>query len=617
MLQFTAFFAVVSAVCIYTRRRFERVLAPAVCALMLLLTLLAMPRRLLWIDCVAIAALAMVLGLFVYALLLRKLTLRELGMRIVSYVLTPGLLCFAGIVTLYAYTCQPMTVSWRDDLAYWALQPKSLWIYNGFLNGAHHLNPTFGTYTPGIQLLQWWTMHALGEWSEPVLYATLFSCYAVFLLPFLERMCWKRAWLFPLAAAVLVTLPVWANSTCYTALSVDTVLASCFAYTLVRIYDLSRRDGLGLCSVAMGLCGLILIKQIGCMFALLAIAMMITLGRCRAQSRLRVMLCWFAPLVTLAFWIGFCHLEGLGGMHTDNLAHMLGQMFSGTYIPPASADGVADAIGHAFLNAYTGEMNDMTRGPVQIPLLLRCALPIALLLPFCSNPEKRRTAIMMAISTMVYILIQYASFFTVFYWETDVYTHAFRDKMILLMERYMTPILLGFTVLAIHILIEEAVRQPRALRPPACIAVLSAFIALGTNWSAMAECLIPQRYIQHDRAIGAEATAMMDHDWAESLLDVPDACVLVGLDVNSDFIKELRYAFAPTRFELPTEQLEDTQALCAFIKEKRITHVICFDNAHLLYAPMCELAEDGEVYPWTVYETIWDAAGRLLLLPFY
>ena len=79
----------------------------------------------------------------------------------------------------------------------------------------------------------------------------------------------------------------------------------------------------------------------------------------------------------------------------------------------------------------------------------------------------------------------------------------------------------------------------------------------------------------------------------------------------------MRYAFAPTRFELPTPQLEDAQALRAFLREKRVTHVICFDDVHLLFAPMRELAEDGEAYPWTVYEVAWDEEGSPSLAAFY
>lgn len=103
MLQFSAFFAVVCAVCVGTRRRFEQALAPAVCALMLLLTLLAMPRRLLWIDGLAVAALLGVAALAVYALLSRRLTPLELARRFAGNVLTPGLLCFAAAAALYAY----------------------------------------------------------------------------------------------------------------------------------------------------------------------------------------------------------------------------------------------------------------------------------------------------------------------------------------------------------------------------------------------------------------------------------------------------------------------------------------------------------------------------------
>ena len=181
-----AFAAVVCGVSVALQRRFERVLAPALCGLMLLLYALAIPRALLWIDGISAAALATVAAGLIYALARRRISMRGLWRRVVQNVFTPGALCFVFLCALFVYASGPMVVWWTDDAGYWALEVKSLWYFNGLVGAQEHLALAFGTYLPGMQLLQWWAMHAVGTWSEPTLYATLFISYAAFLLPLLD-----------------------------------------------------------------------------------------------------------------------------------------------------------------------------------------------------------------------------------------------------------------------------------------------------------------------------------------------------------------------------------------------------------------------------------------------
>ena len=63
MLQWIAFLAVVCALSVALNRRFERVLAPALCGLMLLLYVLAIPRVLSWVDWIAPVLLALTVAL--------------------------------------------------------------------------------------------------------------------------------------------------------------------------------------------------------------------------------------------------------------------------------------------------------------------------------------------------------------------------------------------------------------------------------------------------------------------------------------------------------------------------------------------------------------------------
>ena len=278
MLQWIAFLAVVCALSVALNRRFERVLAPALCGLMLLLYALAIPRVLSWVDWMAPVLLALTVASAIAALALRKLTPRALVARFAKNVLTPGTLCFACLCALFLYASEPMVVWWTDDAGYWALEVKSLWHYGGLVGADQHLALYYGTYLPGMQLIQWWAMHAFGQWSEPVLYSSLFITYAAFLLPLFDRVSWRRWWILPFVLAGMVSFPLWGNALSYIVLSVDTALALCFGYALVRIWKLEPNDRAGLWGIGLSLCAMVLIKQIGILFAWLAIALMLVLG---------------------------------------------------------------------------------------------------------------------------------------------------------------------------------------------------------------------------------------------------------------------------------------------------------------------------------------------------
>ena len=84
--------AVVCALSVALNRRFERVLAPALCGLMVLLYVLAIPRVLSWVDWMAPVLLALTVASAIAALALRKLTPRAIVARFAKNVLTPGTL---------------------------------------------------------------------------------------------------------------------------------------------------------------------------------------------------------------------------------------------------------------------------------------------------------------------------------------------------------------------------------------------------------------------------------------------------------------------------------------------------------------------------------------------
>ena len=629
MLHILAFFAAVCAGCFLLKRRFEQVLPMAVLTAMMVLTILAMVQKLLWVDALAILLLVAILALLAYLLLSKRLSFSDFFYRFARLVFTPGFACTLLLALFYAYAAEPMVVWWRDDIAHWAMSPKSLLAFNGLVDGARHLATPFATYTPGLQVLQWWLVHALGEWRESILYWVLFMSYTVFLLPLCTRLRWKNAWLLPVAFVVLAAFPVWGNVVSYTFLGLDTTLSLCFGYTLIQIWLSREGDNIALLSTALGLCGVILIKQAGLFLALMGMVMLLVTRRVRRKE----LLCLLSPLLLLCIWSLYCEWMGLSGFHTSSMGDSLRQWLSGTYVPPEGAEGVADALWLSLTKPYFGSITFDTAALLSVPKILLLALAAAfpwLMAKLTGDKALRRISLLFAGMTALYIVVQFVGFFTVFYHETSVYVLAHRENMILLMERYLAPLLLGMGLFDLWLLMESLPKKrsllageiaqneayyPISARAAACLCTLTALLlAFTVNWGVILENMIPDRYAQKDRAFGAQEEILMDHDWALALENDPDAHVLLGLELTAEYIRNFRYAFAPTRFELPALSFaENPETLSQYIRENHITHLICFDDTSELFAPAEALADEDGFYPWTLYETVVTSDGVQLV----
>lgn len=627
MLSIGVFLFAVCAYAVAARRRVERVLPMGMGALMLLLTALAVFQKLSWMRAVEWVALAAGAGLGLTLLLTRRLTLRELACRIGRYVLTPCFFCFVILCAAFAWVTQPMTVCWRDDLVHWALSVKSLWHFGGLVDAGRNLNPFFGTYLPGMSLWQWWWMNALGQWHEGTLYAALFVSYVIFLLPLFSAMRWRHAWFLPVALLVLLVFPNWGNAVSYTSLSVDTALALAFGYTLMCVYELQRGGascGTGYADVALGMCSMVLIKQIGLLFAAMALALLAVLSASRQRRGVKLWLCAASPFAVQVGWSAFCRAAGLSGFHTSSLWVHISAMLSGTYVPPEGWDGVAPALWQAITRPFTDEILFDTYPPVMLPKLLTMlaltALP--LLLSRAGVRQGKKTAAFAAVALTGYLLVQFASFFTVFYPETLNYTHQASDSMGLLMERYLSPLIMALAMLEIRMALDVLPILRRRFGTPvlaAAAAGLLGLMCLTNNWYVMRNLLIPSHYLELEQAYGAEERVRSDHDfWAEAVDGDGSARVLVGLEPDSDFIKNLNYAYAPAHFEAPSASfLADSRQLAEWLVNNSITHVVLFDDGHMLHAPASELEESGYLYPWSLYEVCQDPDGSLRLVECY
>jgi len=160
MLFMISLFCVLAFLCILFKKRFEQLLAPFVCVLMLIAYALAMFQGLRWLCWITYAGAALgIIWVVSHSIRGRAAWLRLT----VQYFFTPGQLCFIILVVVYCLGSQSHIVTATDDIYYWAIEARSIFAHHGLVDAARHLSPRFMTYAPGMQLFQWLGLTVLGE----------------------------------------------------------------------------------------------------------------------------------------------------------------------------------------------------------------------------------------------------------------------------------------------------------------------------------------------------------------------------------------------------------------------------------------------------------------------
>ena len=181
----------------------------------------------------------------------------------------------------------------------------------------------------------------------------------------------------------------------------------------------------------------------------------------------------------------------------------------------------------------------------------------------------------------------------------------------------MAPLLLGCGTLNLDLILRALSREhaPRPRILSSCIAIFLAIVcAASVNWQMMAEMLIPYRYIQHDRSVSSEVQVRENCRWIDPLEGNEDAKVLLALDYNSYYQKDVAYAFAPVKFMLPELGCaESKEALEAFMLEKQVSHIIFIDDISPLYPLACKIMGEDDLYTDTFYTVIPDGNGGVTM----
>ena len=597
MLLLSLLIAVPIFLSLWTRRRLEEVLAPFLCGLMLVLYGLSIFQMLE----MARLLLAVTAGVFAAGTVWRmhqegwKNALRNMASRL----LTPGMAVFAAASVFLVWCSRDHVVHSTDDIYYWSIEVHSLFAHHGLVDAVQHLSPRFMTYPPGMQLLQWMGLTILGKWDEPCLYAVLWIFYMAFAVSMMRKMTWKRGgWLLPLWMAAVVCLPTLMNVDAYDMLRVDTALGLCMGYALIQVFRMHQNDKAGtweLVCFGLALCALVLIKQIGIAWAVLAIAFAWLL---RKGSAGRLAAACAAPAAVFASWRAVCSALHLSGMHLNSASDRIGQVMNGTWSAPEWLPQLPKTLWNAMVFDLNGGL----------PFLAWMVL-LALLLWVLSRGSGLRRRLMgwMAGALLAFVL-GYAVIlvFSILSENYDGMNEVgFFSE---LTQRYGCPLPMGLLMLAITWITEGSFAAEEKKTRRILAAVMTILIVGFARWDSMYVCFHPEAYAQETSQLPYE-DELTENFWIDELEGVEDAVVLY-VSEHPPYIKErLQYVAAPHKIVIAPAGEMDEESFLKLLETNGITHIVCTDDATSVYQCALELTEDEWLDTWSVY-TVYQEEGK-------
>lgn len=596
------------------RKRFETVLPVYVSAVILLMYPMAMVRALdafIWVAA-AVAALCVAWVLVRMGVGQGKL----LAQAFAQYTLTPGLLGFTALVILFAAAQSSHVVTATDDIYYWAIEAKSIYVHQGLVDFAHHLSPRFSTYTPGMQLYQWLGAAVAGECSEGLLFVMRATFYAVYLLPLASRISWRKVYWLPLFLLFALAMPALFNRDAYTLLRVDAAMGVCLGYCLIQAWRITQSEqpaAWDIFALSLGLGVLVLTKQVGAAWALMPVSLLFVLSaRRRGALRWARLVAVAVPALTVGSWLWFCTANGLSGAHLNSLNANAASLLSGLFVLPEHWQQLPSALWNAFTLAALPLQPGDTTPLLPLPMLAWVALLVlAPLATAFRQPYAPRTGLTLSLwlltSFALFILGFVGSFLTAFYGEFSAFIGDGGQSLQYLMERYFSPYLLGVLLLGITLFMDIQTRPARRT----ALLLTAALLGLGllSNWPSLYANLFPGAYTPSEPEDFSIAQA--ENFWVDDLEDPLHAIVLYGIDPTPEKRERLQYALFPVKLVTFYDDLPDADFLM-LLRGARVTHVLCMDDTNPTYAHAQPFCEDGYMDTFTLYAVTWDGETPVL-----
>ena len=512
-----------------------------VCALVLILYVLAMLHHLSWIDG-AEALVVVAIGIWFVSrtreerkdcveTCLRNMTHTSFVVSIL--LLTAIALCTAGKV-----------VTWWDDINFWATDVKSLYYLDGFAGKYGNAAPEFGDYPPGAQLIKWWFLHLNPrDYREGLAFVGYYMMNMVFLLPLLRKLKGRNVVVMFLMAAALWLFPSIAEVYGYDGFCADLTMACIYGGFLLAVTDREVESEFfyyGRLALYLGV--LVLIKSIGFVWALFGLIFFLLHwfgernkpdhGQIRTKDnspKLPVISVAVLPIITGGSWMLFCLIMR---RVTRTTATAVKYLTTDEY----GISGYAGEFAKAFVRAFVSSPLHKEKGILidLTPLGLYLLICLLVILYYRAHVLSERTGRIVLwfcmISGALFYVIIFIAHITIFATETQ-YLEA--SGMISSIERYGAPFTVGTLFLLAGIWADRGECLFKGRKTPVWIQKYGIylsiifFVALTANYRIGYDGLVGYRGSVEDKL--TERASMLGEDEAQFL----SAVRILGTDQSA------------------------------------------------------------------------------------
>lgn len=301
------------------------VLPAAVCILVLVLVALGYLGHFSWLDVIALGVLC---GGGIGLARKGREEKKRIGEFFWKEIKEPGTVILLVTVLAVTFLVRDKTVTWWDDLNFWATDVKSLFYLDGFAGKYTNAAPEFGDYPPGTQMMKWWFLHfSPSVYREGLMFGGYYFMNLVFLAPLLGYLPGGRgvrreshrhlAWMFPVMGAglwILCGILLWSfpsvvesfylDGTC-----ADLTMSLIYGAFLVGVLDREgHKEFFYYGRLALYLMVLVLIKNAAFLWVGFGLLFFLVSQIANGRRGWKGLIVMASPVLSGGIWLLFCYL---------------------------------------------------------------------------------------------------------------------------------------------------------------------------------------------------------------------------------------------------------------------------------------------------------------------
>ena len=514
-----------------------------ICVLILLLYILSMLHHLSWTDCIEM----IVIVLFVIWFVSRSTGVRrEFAGTCLRNMTHPSFITAFFLLLVIALCTIGKTVTWWDDINFWATDVKSLYFLDGFADKYANVSPEFGDYPPASQLMKWWFLHwNPHEFSEGLAFVGYHTMNLAFILPLLRKLKGRNIIVMFLLGAALWLFPSIAEVYGYDGFCADLTMACIYGGFLFAVTDGKTESQMFYYGrLALYLSVLVLVKSTGSVWALFGLLFfflyrfgrrndfeytntgMITTVK---NNRLWAMFVTALPVITGSSWMLFCLLMR---RVTKTTATAVKYLTTDEYSISGYTGEFAKAFVKAFVTAPLHKEKSIVIDLTPLGLYLCICVLVIVFYKIHILPEKTGKTVLLysVVSGAVFYAVIFVAHITIFAMETQ-YLEV--SGMISSIERYGAPFTVGTLLFLSGIWIDRGERlfvnkkMPDFIRQYGVYLCFILLVALTAGYRVGYDGLVGYRSVTEEKK--AERASMLGEDETRFL----DTIELLGTEQST------------------------------------------------------------------------------------